>query len=307
MTNTVSKKKKEFTLFNYLSLLGKNFGKLLLTNLLFALPLIISVGITVLIAWLTKHNDVFILALPILFVSPFFSGVTQVTKDIAKGDKVDVFSSYKKGVKNNFKYFLVHGVFTYLSILAAYFSVTVYWFAAAENNVLYIMLALSLVITLALLFASYLLPIITVTIDIPLKNIYKNSFLMALGELPYHLLVTVVLAVLIATVISVSLLMPNIVAAIIVLAVLGIFVLPSLVSFAINGVLYSRIKKLFIEDDKPEVYKSERVDYQTTAEDIEDIIKKDNKGKHGDYIFYNGKMVKRSEIGNTRIEIDEND
>lgn len=275
-----------------LSLYFKNFKVLLLTNLIFAVPLAVSVGITALIVMLSGRSDIFIIILPVLLCFPFYAGVTQVTKDIVKGCSVQPLKAFIKGLKNNYKFFIVHGIALYLCILITYFSVTLYWFAAQQNPVLYFFFGLSVIIGIILLFTMYLVPLITVTIDVPLKYIYKNSFLMAFGELPSNLLITFILAAIFLMFLTISLFMANPVIGLVVLGIFSLLIIPVTVSFIINGKLYPKIKKLFkIEDGN-------KIDEETNQEDLDikdiPVMKNSKLGSDDEYVFYNGRMIKRS-------------
>lgn len=294
---------------SFIAAAGQNFKAMLMANLLFAVPLLASIGIAALVGFLINQYSVFVFALPVIFAFPFFAGVTQITKDIAKnalpGEKINSVESFKKGIKNNWKLFLVHGIVFYVLTLITYFSVVVYWSGGSVNSVLYVMFGVSVLIGLVLLFMMYLIPLMTVTIELPLTKIYKNAALMAFGELPQMLLLTVFLVFLILVLFSISMLFQNSLISLIVFSLLGVFVAPSMVSLLINYRLYPRIKKLFVSGEEHSkavlnmapkeqhtaVFSGE--DSNTTGEMQFEQEKNVKFTKDGEYIFHDGRMVRR--------------
>ena len=105
----------------FFKLYFKNFKVMLIGNLLFSIPLILSVALIYGLALLFKQTDnVWFLSLVVILLYPFYSGVTQITKDVVKGGKTPVkpLEAYKKGIKNNIKYFALYGVLIYLCLIA---------------------------------------------------------------------------------------------------------------------------------------------------------------------------------------------
>ena len=69
----------------FFKLYFENFGSMLVGNLLFAVPMIISIGIIYGLALLLNQSqNILFLALAIIPAYPFYSGITQITKDILK-------------------------------------------------------------------------------------------------------------------------------------------------------------------------------------------------------------------------------
>ncbi|HHZ06234.1 MAG TPA: DUF624 domain-containing protein [Clostridiales bacterium] len=287
-----------------------NFKALFLANLFFAVPFLVSAGITFGLVALLNRGDVFLLALPIVLCFPFYGGVVQVTKDLLKGNAVKPFQSFKKGLKNNWKLFIPHGIVLYLAVLITFFSVTVYWIGAQANSMLYFFFGLSVVIGILLLFTMYLVPLVTVTVDIKFRYIYKNSFLMAVGELPTNLLITLTLAILGLVVFSLSFLFPPVIS-LIVIGLIGVLILPSTVAMLINCRLYPKVLKLLTDENTTEIPTASPKSQKNTvseqnARPIQPAASKP-KGSSGtdDYVFHNGRMIKRSQIDNEYSIIDD--
>lgn len=285
----------------------KNFKTLFLTNLIFAVPLVVSLAVFYLAGILINQQNIIILALSVILFFPFYAGVTQVTRNIARGEKVEkVFSTFIKGVKANYKQFIVHGVLAYLSMMITFFSVITYWALASNTPILYVMFALSIIIGIVLLFAMYIVPILTVTIDLPLKHIYKNCLIMAAGELKTNLFITLVLAAVGIVIFSVPFLFSNAILGFILLSVFGVFIAPATISYITSVKLYPRIKKLLIEQEEPkEDIKSLQPTQQ--SDNSENINTQTLSNTEDDYIFQNGRMIKRSLVNKDNTIIDESD
>ena len=191
-------KKAKFALTDFFNNLFNNFGKIVFTNLLFAVPLAVLVTAFYFLDSALKLNGYFILMLSIIPLSPFFAGVTLVTSRLARGkENVDVFKTFIEGIKNNWKRFLIHGVITYFAVIFSYFSIRLYSALISQPNadsfflvMLYVCLIISIIIAVAFLFIFFYVPSMTVTFDLSLKNIYKNSALMSFGELKHNIIAT---------------------------------------------------------------------------------------------------------------------
>ena len=80
----------------------KSLHKLILVNLLFAVPAAVFITAVTLINSATGLNNGFLGLLPIVLCFPFLSGVVTVTRNLARGDEdVRVCSQYFKALREN--------------------------------------------------------------------------------------------------------------------------------------------------------------------------------------------------------------
>ena len=312
-------KKAKFALADFFGNLFSNFGKIIFTNLLFAVPLAVLVTAFYFIDSALKLGGYFILMLTIIPISPFYAGVTLVTSRIARGEEeLNVFLTFVEGIKNNWKRFLFHGVITYFAVIFSYFSIKLYSSLVSQPNmdsfflvILYICLIVSIIISAAFLFILYYVPSMTVTFDLSLKNIYKNSALMSFGELKHNIIATFGLFIIALFCATILLFVGNAnssIALIIATAVLIFVLVPSLVSYVINASVYPGMYNLITEKEKRSKKIDKKMDNRRKGQFIDDDDEENNvadefldldieETKDGDeYIFYNGKMVKRSVI-----------
>ena len=291
----------------FFSLYFSNFKLMLIGNLLFSVPMIISFALVYGIAFLLKQTDnMLIIGLVMVFVYPFFSGITQITKDVVAGGNKNfsALESYKKGLKNNFKPFVVYGIFIYIAFIVSYYSIVLYFKIAMQNTIFFVPLFIAVLIALFLLFVSFSLPILTVTFKLEFKYYLKNAALMAIGELPLNFYIAVTSFVLVSACITFSFLMNNAVLGIAVIILALLLILPTGISYCAVYRLYPKIEDLFelnTEDDFP----TTPVTVPTDDEGNPIVPEISSKDKDG-YVFVNGMMIKKSQAISTEY-INESD
>lgn len=302
----MSSEKNSIALTNFFSSLFKNFPKLLLTNLLFAIPFAFFGGIFQLINIITGINSNFILFLTVIPLFPFYAGITQVTSHMVRGEKdVNVLSNFIAGVTENFMRFLFHGVVFYAAIFFSYYSIVMYASFGKYNGMFYCLLALSIVVAVFFLFAFFYIPPMTVTFDISMKNIYKNSALMTFGEFKHNIFATFGLLVIFLVCATVLFCCYNAVAVIIATIILALFLVPSVMSYVINSAVYKTMYTMIVDKDEKSKTIDKKIENRKKGNFFDDEEKPNiadsfselevDESRDGDeYIYYNGKMVKRS-------------
>lgn len=284
----------------------KNFKSLLIANLVFAVPLAVGFLAAFLISNSTPalYGNIFIWFIPIIIAMPFYPAILQVCRDIMSGKQVNGIKTVLKGLKNNIKPFILHGFVFYLAALISYLSIAFYSAAAGVNSMMYVILGICVVISLYMLFIFYLVPLITVTLDIKMRYVYKNAALMSIMETPRCILVTVDLVLLALAVSTIFLFTPNRTVIIVILAVLAATILPSMVGFITTYCLYNRVEAVLIKEDEGaekleesevQAQKDEqkRLEEEQLREDAKKIID-DVKNSRDEYVYHNGRMIKRS-------------
>lgn len=304
----MASEKTSIALTAFFTSLFHNFPRLLLTNLLFAVPSAVFFGLFWFINSITGINSNFILFLTAIPLFPFYAGVVQVTSHMIRGEEnVNVLENYVAGIKENFLRFLVHGAVFYAAIFFSYYSITMYSSFGRVNGAFYVLLAMSVIVAVFFLFMFYYVPPMTVTFDISMKNIYKNSALMTFGEFKHNLIATfgvLVIALFCATILLCCY-VP--VAVMIATCVLALLFVPSIMSFVINSAVYKPMYSMIVgKDDKSkeidkkmenrrkgQFYDDEQPQKNNIAEEFSGI-EIDENADGDDYIYYNGKMIKRS-------------
>lgn len=304
----MSNEKSPVALTTFITNLFHNLPKLLLTNLLFAVPSAVFFGLFWFINTATGLNSNFILFLTAIPLFPFYAGVVQVTSHMVREDEdVDVVHNFISGIKENFLRFLVHGAILYAAMFFSYYSITMYASFGKFNGMFYILLAISIIVSIFFLFSFYYIPPMTVTFDISMKNIYKNSALMTFGEFKHNIIATLGLFVLFLICATVLMCCYVPIAVIIATIILALFLVPSVMSFIINSSVYKPMYKTIvggnekskeidkkIENRKNGIFDdNEETSQKNIAEGLLNI-EVDENADGDEYIYYNGKMVKRS-------------
>ncbi|MEE0913864.1 MAG: DUF624 domain-containing protein [Ruminococcus sp.] len=296
------------SLTKFFTNLFHHFPKLLLTNLLFAVPAGVFFAIFWIVNVVTGINSNFILFLTAIPVFPFYAGVVQVTSHMVRGEEnIAVFSNFKTAVKENFLRFLVHGIVFYFAIFFSYYSILMYSKFGNVNNMYYVFLGVSIIVTIFFLFAFYYIPSMTVTFDLSMKNIYKNSALMTFGEFKHNLVATLGLFALLLVCATVLMCCVVPIAVLIATIVLVFLFLPSISSFIINSAVYKPMYNMIVGKDEKSKEIDRKMENRRNGLFIDDIeeekpniaqgfenVKVDENDDADEYIYHNGRMIKRS-------------
>ena len=303
--------KSSAALIAVISNLFHNFHKLLLTNVLFAIPFALFFALFWLINTVSGLNANYILCLTAIPLFPYYAGVVQVTAHIALGrENVSVLQDFVAAIKDNFLRFLVHGVVFYLSLTFSYYSLVAYASWAQKQGEFYILFAITILVAVIMMFAFFYIPSMTVTFDISMKNIYKNSLLMSFGEIKHNLAATFGLFILFVIASTILFCCTTQVAVIIATVILFLFLMPSVASFIINSAVYKPMYNMIVENDKKIDTIDKKIENRRNGK-MTDTNSDTAKGKYDEilndidideisdsdeYIYYNGKMVKKSVI-----------
>ncbi len=288
----------------------------MLTNLLFAVPL----GVFFALFWFISHAakvpagySVLVVLLTVIPVFPFYAGVVKVTAKMAAGEeKTPVFSNFFSAVKENFLRFLIHGVVFYAAAAFSYVSISVYIRLIRQSTLFIGPLIISIIVILFFTFMFFYIPAMTVTFDIPMKYIYKNSFLMSYGELKKNFIGLFGLFFLF--VISTTFLIAcygSAVAVIIVTIVLMAAIIPATASFIILSAVYRRMYEMITNKSAKADHSTDKnhKDNSAEQEELKQSLKDfeiDESIPDDEYIYFNGKMVKKSVIVKLKQESEEN-
>ena len=156
-------KKKRF--FYFFELYGRKFWKLIELNLLYL-----------------------VCCIPIVTIGPATCGLVYILRNFANEKPVFMVSDFFDAFKSNFKQGFVIGLFDLLT--TGVVSVALIWYIA--NQQLSIAMAIPLVICIIvevlLMFMRFYTYLMTVTVELPIKHILKNSFIFAFLGLKSNLI-----------------------------------------------------------------------------------------------------------------------
>ncbi len=296
MSQTVQ---QDYRLGKFFEKYRNNFPKLLCVNLLFGIPLAVFIGVMVLITYLTGQLSIYIAALAIPLLSPFFAALTYIAKKLTVGQEIHPVQDFKKGIKDNWKYFLINSILIYIISVGLYITFSFY---RIFSDVPMIMagVIMTTIVALFFLFMEFTIPVMAVSVDLKFMQIIKNSvFLIAVGfannikTLLSLLFVFFILFVLI----QVSVLP---VIAICFLALVTLTLLPVLLVYIVVFNSYQTIEKNIIdpyiqEHGSPDEKKFDDNNSQTAVFSY-DELERLSKGDPDEYVSLNGRMLKRSTV-----------
>lgn len=275
-----------------------NFCKL---NLLFLVP-VIAVGAIIYFLLMAGINNLFVALIPVVLIFPFVAGLTYVTRNYAREEHAFIFSDFKDCVKENWSKFLIHGIITYALFCLFYISISFYSANLSTNQFYYVPFCLCIFIALVTLFMQFYIPMMIVTFDLKLVQIYKNALIFAfVGALRNFMLLLIFAAMF---VLSYLLLMISM-QLIIVLVLLWIFLGFAFIAFLVNFTIYPLIEKLMIipyyakqeegENEESEDSSEEKastpalMDSEADSEEGEE----ESKPKKVEYVYENGRLIRK--------------
>lgn len=279
----------------FFELLFRKFFDFVKLNLLFLIPFIVSSALAYLTERLTGQS--YLGNLFLVLLAPFIAGLTFITRNYVREEHVFLFSDFKEAVLANWKQFLIHGGICYVLSSVIIFCIQFYYtLAASQEKLFMIPFGISVAVLLIFVFMQYYIPLMIITFDLSLKQIYKNALIFAIVGLWRNILLTAVFGVILFLNYFLYYLYP-----LPVLLIGGFLVLClafSVSSFFINFTVYPLIEKLMIkpvlqpenQEDEPEKRGEESPDSNTPAAENE-------------YVFYNGKLVKKNQLENQEESI----
>ncbi len=293
----------------------RKFSKLIQVNLIFFLPVAAAACLMFLVYLFPTHFtmqlpglslDVWALyavPLPLVLVAPFAAGITYITRNFAREEHAFVWSDFWDAVKGNWKYFLYNGLLVYAAYVILSFSMIYYYNMAAENPFLYVPFWLCLVVSVALLFAQYYLPVMFITFDLKFFQCYRNALIFVAAGFGRNLLITLILGGLLILVIGVIPIMPL---TVLIFIVLLLFIVFSFVSYLINFTVYPVIDRYMIQpyNNRMEKEGAEEEDSDPLEERFSGIFdtappEEDDEDK---FVYVNGKLVRQSELNGKKKE-----
>jgi len=282
-------------LIHFGQLFIRKLSKLIELNLLFLIPTIVVFALSVGITLLGVPQPI-LCFIPVILLSPFIAGLTMITRNFAREDHAFVLSDFIDAVKKNWKPFLINGVICYIFGSVIYVALRYYLLMSGKGWMYVIALSISILVALLFLFSQYYIPVMIITFDLKLKQIYRNAIIFAFLGLWRNLMLTVIFVVLIfANYVAFFIQMPLLVMIAIVLILLIAF---SFVSFLTNFTVYPLIEKMII---KPYYEKQNAPVVADTTQNEPAILE----GTQGDkessavadtapeYVFVDGKLVKK--------------
>lgn len=287
--------KNRFIIF--FEILFAKFWKLILVNLIYVLGLLPLLVLSGLLFWVMPKSDQSLTLVllfsfsPMALSGPVTAGITRLTRDFVRSEPVFLWADFVGTVKKNWKPSLVISTVTYLFTVLMFVAVPFYLSSTqAEGGaglLFYIPFAFCMFAVIIFTFMQYYLYLMQVTLDLRLKQMFKNAAILAIAALFKNFLTTLVIALVTAGVVvlgffslSIAFLMPIFIAVVAMLYFALIFYVISFNSFPV-------IKK-FIIDPYYEAHPE-----QTTAA-LQKADEEEEQKELPEYVYENGRLVHRS-------------
>ncbi len=233
--------KKRFFLF--FDILFRKFWKIIQVNLLYLvafIPLILAMLFVFplfngpLPYKILAGLGTAVAAIPI---GPATAGLTYILRNYAREQHAFMLSDFWDAVKNNWKQSVPTGIIMILLGIIVYFSASFYFLNISGSTLFTVMFGITIAVALILLFASYYVYLLIVTVDLKLSQLYKNSLILAVLGLKTNLITTFFVALILVPVI---LFFP-------ISLILVLLIVPALVGLIVNFNSFQYIKKYCID------------------------------------------------------------
>lgn len=264
------------------------FPRLLLAELLFSIPFVVFTGIFILIGYLTGFNNIILWGLGIIPAAPFFSGLVMVVRKYSvEKQSVNVIKTFFGCLKENLKKSLFNGVVFYAIVSCSFFAI-LYYSSLAETDIVFgSVLTLYIIFTFLLLAMMFYIPLLTITYELRLKDIYKNSFLLVFGKILRNLIAMIMLLALSAIAFLAILYSEGI--WLVVSVSLTVILYPLTATYIVNSVIAKGVQETV------GYFTGNNIQYVLSAEE-EAMQNKavENADNTSDYVFVNGRMIKNT-------------
>ena len=270
---------------------------LVLANILMLPFDLLAAGFGALMYKLFGGLNAALMAAGLIILNVGMAGTSLVCRYIYTGNEQPCVKAFFKGLRENAARCLLHGVVFYAVFAVSYLSMVLYYSGTKTSAVFWLLFILTGLVALGVLFASYYMNMMTVTMDIPLRDLYRNCILFSFGELKNNLLATFALLIFGSVIFTIMYIINNAVVILIVLGLLMVFIIPSTVQYIITFYTYDDMIAILDETkrtkpEEPEEKKPAPILGKSEAEDIS----KAAQNSKDEYIYYNGRMIKRSDV-----------
>ena len=298
---------------NFFSILGGRLTKLIQLNLLFMIPFLVVIALCVVLFFLpvTRYDIVlvkggvsynfslwnfYVVTAPLILLSPFFAGITYVTRNFARREHAFIFMDSKEVIAKNWKPFLLNGLLTYVVYFLLSFASIYYYISLRESWVFAIPFAICVMAIIVFLFMQYYVPVMIITFDLKLRQIYKNALIFSVLGIGRNLVITAVSAVMLYIFWQCL----NYMLLTVLLVLLYIVLLAfSFHGFLINYCVYPVVEKYLIipyYGDGSEQQTSTEEPFRFRYEREDDEEEEETPAQQSEYVYYNGRLIKREDL-----------
>lgn len=293
----MSQGQRKYGLADFLSGYFENFGKMLIVNLLYCIPLAIFSGILFAVFYWTGTMNLFGVLLFIPLLSPFTGGLFYICRKLTAKNEIHPWKDFWKGTRENWKFFIINFCCFYVITTGLY--ITLSYFRGDLNNPIVIFyLILSLLTAVFFLFTEFSMTVMAVSVELKISELLKNSIMLVIGGFWQHLKTLLSLLFVVCVLMSLMAMINHFLIFMIVLGVITLVCLPVLLTYICVYNSYQTIEKTVIlpymeENRKRKAKQEQELSEKTiTIEELENLAK----GNPEEYVSLRGRMVKRSTV-----------
>lgn len=187
--------KKGFFLF--FELYFRKFWKLCELSLLYSLFCIPFFIPSVLVVLFCSNQPILglISMIPLAGIAIPTVGFTFILRNFARQEHAFLWMDFKDTIKSNWKQALIFGIIDFVVAYLAYISITFYNQQISVNQLFIIPFAITIFIAIVYAFMQFYIPVMIITFDLSLKQIFKNAFIFAFAGLGRNILISLVLGI----------------------------------------------------------------------------------------------------------------
>lgn len=288
--------KKEYKFSDFISNYLYNLGGASLANLFLFFGIFIFVCFFFLFSYYSKTFNIFVLFLFFPVTSPLFAGAFYIARKLTEKKEIHALADFKKGMKDNWKAFFINSVMIYIISLGLFWTYSFYR-GNINNTPMTIVFVMTLIFTFFFLCMEFSILTMMVSVELSVGDMIKNAVMLVIMGFWNHLKTIFALLFIGFMVFVVAQVTGSVWGMMIVIAVLSLLFLPMLISYLIifNG--YQLIEKTVIKTYQ-ENHSEKMTQKQATPEISfeKEELKAFSEGDPEEYIYLNGKMIKRKEI-----------
>lgn len=303
------------SILKYFEILKDKFFKIILLNAIFFTVFTISIlAIMGLSAGLHKIfgeiHELWTLIefLPLVLLSPFVAAIMKMMRDYVREEPGFFVEDFKKAFKDNFKQSLIIGILQYIVIWIIIISSSFYY-SLLDLGIFYTLgLAVTFFVALAILFSSYYVYMMTVTLKLKVKELIKNSLIFTMLCFLRNILLTVVLAIWCALNAFLAYIAITSGRSLIFGLVLCVFMVLTfgIIFYTIAFFTFPPIKKYILDpyyEEHPEESSKSIID-KPSVDEI-DFNANDEEKDLPEFVYHNGRMVHRNALNEDSVFSDE--
>lgn len=243
--------------------------------------------------------------LPMIALGPFTAAVMKLMRDFVREEPGFFAQDFKNALKSNLKQSTVIALVQYVVIWGLYVGIPFYYTAMTHTeggtNIVYtIGLGVCLFVAFMLLFMSYYLYMMCVTLKLKIRELFKNASIFSFLCLLKNILLTVILGIFLFAVyefVIYTIMWKN---AFLwgVMILFFMFIFFGFIFYTIAFFTFPSIKKYILDpyyDKHPELTVNGESTPAPASGEI-DFTADDNSKEESEYIYLNGRLVHRSSL-----------